>query len=393
VQTELTSPVWMLVSRFFPSVGGTERQALALAQRLRNTGIDARIVTQKYDARLNNQDVQSNVFIYRLPPRSSIPLSSFFFIVSTFFFFKRVLRGPCIFHAHMIASPAVAAILSASLFKSKAVVKVACSGRFGDVATSKKTWIGRLKLRWVLRHTDKIISLSGDIDRELLKEGVPAEKIVRIPNGVDVDLFQPVPSEAQRLALCKALGLPHAGPVILFSGRLTAQKRPDIVLEAFALIAERYPQSSLVFAGDGPLRTTLEQSDSAKRLPGRVLFKGLQKDIQDYYAASHIFVLPSEAEGMSNSLLEAMASGLACIVHDFGGVTDIIHSEKNGFLYKEQDPQMVAQLLEKLLARPEQVRALGLAARETVKKMNAWERIIPQYQHLYRQLMASWGPL
>src|SRR4051812_45135108 len=118
--------VLMIVSRFFPCVGGTESQALSLARTLRQLGTQAEVLTQQYDPALPREETVSGIPVHRIPPRGSIPLAAARFVQQGLRFLSRQKRLPEIFHAHMIASTAVLAAIAGGWFKRRTIVKVAC---------------------------------------------------------------------------------------------------------------------------------------------------------------------------------------------------------------------------------------------------------------------------
>ena len=170
---------------------------------------------------------------------------------------------------------------------------------------------------------------------------------------------------------------------IVFLGRLVPQKAPDILLEAFALFAKEHPDWTLQIAGDGPNENELADQARDLGIADRVVFHGLVKDPIPLLIQSRIFALPSRFEGTPNALLEAMASGLACVVSDASpGPLRLIEHGKNGLVVKVDDPEDLATALGRLAQDPRLVEKFGEAACEGIEEFQIdrvaaeWERLL-----------------
>lgn len=378
--------VVQIVSRFAPAMGGTERQAELLGNALLAQGIAIEILTHRYRADLARIEEREGLVIRRLGPPGNTTAASAGFIASGLVHLAATRPRPAILHAHMIASPAMLAIAAARLTGAKTVVKVACSGPFGDVATSRQTRLGQAKLRFVLTHTDRLVCLSAESEKEIHSAGAPASRVIRIQNGVDTAVFKPVEDTAERTNLRRELGLPP-GRLILYSGRLTAQKRVSDLLEAFADVVSRLSDLHLVLVGEGEESAALKRRAGELGLGKRVLMAGCQTRMDCWYRACDLFVLPSVAEGLSNSLLEAMSSGLLCVAGRIGGTTGVLVHEDNGLLFTPGSAAELAPVLERALAPGFDAARLGLAARATIVTGFGIESVAARYRALYESLL------
>jgi glycosyltransferase involved in cell wall biosynthesis len=380
----MTPPsVMMIISRFQPSFGGTERQALLLSKELIRRGVRVEVLTQRYAAALPAEETIEGVPVHRLPPIGTSLLSSGLFLLNG----MRYLRNhpTAILHAHMLATPAVMACRARRrLPGSRVVVKLACSGSYGEVAVGRASYLGRRKLSIVLDDADRLVCVTRDVAEELRAEAVPENRLSRIPNGVDTAAFAPVRDPQEKSAVRRALGLPE-GIGILFTGRLTRQKRPDLVVEAFLKQAARRPDVFLIIVGEGPDQTTLAARAERAGLGARIHWAGRQSAMAPYYRASDLFVLPSEAEGMSNSLLEAMASGLACIVSDTAMAREML-AESEAILIPGGQIETLTHALDRLADEPPLRTALGQAARRAAEKRFDIRTVAEQYMTLYTAL-------
>lgn len=138
---------------------------------------------------------------------------------------------------------------------------------------------------------------------------------------------------------------------IVTMGRLSVEKNQKLLIDAFAQIADKYPEYKLEIYGGGPLRNELQCQIEELHLKDRAFLMGRKDNVQQYILDAEIFVLPSNSEGMPNALLESMALGLACISTDcpIGGSAVIIDDEKNGLLVPMNDVNQMAKSIERLI--------------------------------------------
>jgi glycosyltransferase involved in cell wall biosynthesis len=166
----------------------------------------------------------------------------------------------------------------------------------------------------------------------------------------------PYVPEAKRRQVANPLSIPHCPPQIergqnrlVYVGRLIEQKAPEVLLEAFAQVADALPEWRLDIVGDGNMRTELEAVVRARNLAGRVSFHGQQADVFPFLFSASIFVLPSRFEGMPNAMLEAMGCGLAIIVSDASpGPLELIQHEKTGLVVPVDDAKALADAMRRL---------------------------------------------
>ncbi len=172
---------------------------------------------------------------------------------------------------------------------------------------------------------------------------------------------------------------------ILAVGRLESQKGFDVLIQAFAQIAERHPTWQLRILGDGPLRTSLEQQIEALGLTGRVELPGRCRDVLEQLSEAGLFVLSSRFEGFPNALVEAMACGRAVISTNCpSGPSDLIETGRNGVLVPVDDAQTLAVNMEQLLVDPQARTRLGQAASEIrdqlsmTRVLQLWNAVLVQ---------------
>lgn len=193
---------------------------------------------------------------------------------------------------------------------------------------------------------DTFLAIGTANARHLMALGVPATRLVVMPYAVDNARFARIGAASDSAALRRRLGLPETRPLILFSAKLIARKRPLDLLAAFAAIASRLPESPvLAFAGDGELRGELERQKSERNLADLHLLGFLgQADLAALYAAADVLVLPSERESWGLVVNEAMNGGCAIVASNrVGAALDLVRD--NGVVYPVGDVRALAQAL------------------------------------------------
>ncbi len=368
--------VAMLIQRYLPHVGGAERQLASLCPLLAAQGVTVQVVTRMH-VPLPPNEIIDGVPVCRIRTPGPKVISSFLFSLRS----QAVLRRfrPDVLHAHELLSPSTTALLAKTFLGKPVLAKPLRGGTLGDIAKLKSRRSGALRIRSLRRSVDAFVAISDEIDAELRELGIPDRSIHRIPNGVDTDRFQPVTPD-RKTGLRRELNL-DGDPLVVFSGRLAPEKGVDILLAAWADLLREIPRAGLVVLGDGP------EHDSLTRLAGeRVRFVGPVDDVAPYLQAADIFVLPSLTEGLSNSLLEAMASGLAVVATSVGGARDIIIQEQNGFIAEPGKAQNLLHAILVLCRDTELKQRLGVEARRTIVDGYALPTVAARLTELYGEI-------
>jgi sugar transferase (PEP-CTERM/EpsH1 system associated) len=223
----------------------------------------------------------------------------------------------------------------------------------------------------------RYVPMSQDIARWLERHvGVERARIRQLYSGVDSDLFHPPSTIGHPLSL---------GTV----GRLDPVKNQASLLATLSSLAPRFPGLRLTVVGDGPLRASLEAQAASLGLTGRVSFTGARSDTPDLLRSFDLFVLPSVNEGISNTILEAMATGLPVVAGRVGGNPELVVDGVTGRLYDPADPEALEQALLPYLTDPALRRAHGEAARDRVVQNFSLDAMIARYQSLYDELLTE----
>jgi glycosyltransferase involved in cell wall biosynthesis len=243
------------------------------------------------------------------------------------------------------------------------------------------------------------LAVSAPLADSLLAYGVSPTRIVRVSNGLDMTRFRPAAAGEQE-RLRRALDLPVDGVVILFVGFFSVDKGPHVLFDAWRRIAAGAGDgSSLVYVGatesryyevDATLAPGIRKTAQREGLTGRIVFAGETPTIEEYYRAADVFVFPTRREAFGMALVEAMASGLACIASRIPGVTDdIVDEGKTGLLVEPHDVGALSAALSRVLTDRPFADRLGHAAREAVAARFAIERTARLTLDAYRQLLRT----
>lgn len=229
-----------------------------------------------------------------------------------------------------------------------------------------------------LTNYDQVIVFSQTQLELLHKLGVPRERLVVIPNGVDVDRYAPGPSNFKAEL--------NADLLFVYVGRIAAEKNVEALLRAWRQV-EIPPRSKLVIVGDGPLAASLMPTYGPEY---NIIWLGSIADEQrriQILRGSDVFILPSFVEGLSLALLEAMSCGLACLATDAGADGEALAAGAGITLHPERVRSQLRTLLPILCEQPEMLTLLGQKARLRVLERYSLSRNIDRLEALYTQVV------
>jgi sugar transferase (PEP-CTERM/EpsH1 system associated) len=234
----------------------------------------------------------------------------------------------------------------------------------------------------------RYVFVSRDLaDWWVRKIGIPSEKMSVIHNGVNINLFRP---EKKRLDLLPKGFAPPAVFVIGAVGRLEKVKDQVTLARACLRLLELRPtlrsKLRLVIVGDGSLRSDIEDILESAGAGELAWLPGFRDDAADLYHAFSVFVLPSRSEGISNTLLEAMASGLPVVATRVGGNLEIVEEGRTGQLVPARDPEAMAAALLSYIDKPCLAAAHGRAARRRVVRNFDLVRMVRAYGQIYEKM-------
>jgi glycosyltransferase involved in cell wall biosynthesis len=245
----------------------------------------------------------------------------------------------------------------------------------------------RLLLRRLLyRRVRRVHTVSHSLKDSLTSHGFPAGRIDVIVNGVDVSRFSPGPKAEAR----REFGLPPDAMILGLVGRFGAFKRHIELIEAFDQLAPSHSSLALLFAGGGgPMEEQVRARAASSPYFSRIHFTGFLKDTRSAYRVLDLLVIPSTNEGLSNALLEAMASGVPALAHTACGHGEVIQDPTNGCLRDLSTPTLLREALDGILSTPAKLAPAGRAARETIEERFTIPGMVAGYENLYRQVASA----
>ena len=238
----------------------------------------------------------------------------------------------------------------------------------------------------VVNRAKMIISISEHLIPRLYNLGVSPNKIRVIPHGINASEYKP---KKRGHHFRNLLGIKPTELVIGYVGRLVPLKGVSFLIDAFKIVSGKNSNAKLLIVGDGPQRKQLEYLSGNMKSEKKIIFTGFvpKERMPEIYNTLDIFVLPSFTEGLSNTLLEAMASGKPIITTPVGGNTELIENGKNGYLVHTRSVKELAERILDLLNAPNERTQMGKAGRTKILNQYTWEKIIPRYEKVYKQVL------
>lgn len=340
-------------------IGGAEMLVLQLLTRLPGAASHARVVTLRRRGPLAERIEALGIPVDSL----EVPVERGVFALATAL--ARVVRRerPDIIHSHN-SSPLVAAALATLLAPRTRLIHTE-HGR-----SSTGSWTARTALRLASRRTAIIVAVSNDTAAWARRNGgMPHDRLRVIRNGVAVEPDSPWRPEGRHHAVTVA--------------RLEKVKDLATMIRAVADVAKRLPDFHLHIFGDGAERSNLVGLTAALGLETRISFHGVTHEVASALARGDVFLSSSVSEGISLTVLEAMATGLPIVATAVGGTPELVEDGRNGRLVPPQRPDLLATAVVDVLADPARAAALGQASRERARTEFSLDVMVADYRRLY----------
>jgi glycosyltransferase involved in cell wall biosynthesis len=264
-------------------------------------------------------------------------------------------------------------------------------GRLSNTPPSaKRRWVNPL----LARLPGRLCAVSADLKRHMVAEGFPPDRIQVLYNGIDTG---EMPGEDERCRARAELGLPRDAYVIGTAGRLDPVKNLSALIDAHAALAQQRPGARLVIIGSGPMQPELESQARARGIGDVVHFSGYRADVRRLMASFDVYVNCSTYEGVSLTILEAMATGLPVVATRVGGNPEVVIDgvdgvdgvdEDTGILVPTGSPALALALVA-LASNPIRRRALGDAGRQRVVRDFSIDRMVDEYARAYGQTFSA----
>ena len=355
------------------AAGGAEHQAQLQADELARRGHEVHVVCPRRGREKSGR--VGAVSVHRLRTVQHRPLQTATTALALALFLLRHARRFDVVHLHIADLRTDAAVLVCKLIRKPVYVKLAAGGPAGDIGMLRRS--ARFSRYYGLRHAACLQAISAEILADISRLGIPSDRIAAIPNGLDATTFHPADGP-EKMARRRDLGLPTDRQVILYVGRFAGYKGIADLLEAWPSVRSRC-DAELVFVGfvafEDPCPIPLG-------IPG-VEVREWTSDPVALYQAADVFVQPSHVEGMSNSLLEAMACGLAVVCTSVGAAPEMVRNGMNGLLVPPGNPDALAEALVHALIDPAIGDELGGAAVQTVRDHYSLSVVVDQIEARY----------
>lgn len=398
--------VVVVISTFYPFVGGGETHALLLGKALAKRGCRVIVITRRTSRELPARETVQGLPVVRVPPVGFKRWSKYLMLSPVLRELRRSQNDYDLIFVSGLRILGIAGMLASRRLGKPCVLRAASCGELsgGYIWDSPhKTAMRRNLLKFVLKpmmrwrnrlflKAANFLAISSAIADEYRACGVPEDKITVINNGTDTDLFSPaMPPEKKDMR--KRLGLPDAF-TFCYSGKLNRGKGLEFLLRVWVRLIQRHPEARLILVGSGgqqflSCEDELRAFTRANGCADSVIFTGYVKNVHDYLKAGDVFVFPSENESLSNALIEACACGLPCLASRIGGIPDTIRDGYNGRLLSSGDEDAWLSAMEHALLHREDVATWGRKARERALEHNSIEAVATQHLALFASLLRT----
>jgi len=354
---------------------GAEKQLVLLACQLPTDEFDVHVVALTRSGPLAKELADHGV-------RLTVLGKKWKFDPFTFWRLRKLIQSeqPDILHTWLFAANAYARLIVGRRMSHRP--KIVVSERCVDVWKSGwQLWLDQK----LIGRTDRLIGNSHAVAEFYRSIGYPADIVRVIHNGISI----PENFKADRETLLAELEIPVGSPVIGFIGRMARQKRGEDIVFAMALVAILRPDAHLLMIGEGPERDKLMKFARDIGIDNLVRFTGHRADAAKFLSVMDVFWLASDFEGLSNSLMEAMAAGVPCIASDIPPNRELVVDGETGFLVRVGDRVGFQQFTDRLLSDAELARRLGDAGRERMRREFSIDSMVDAHAKLYREVVTS----
>lgn len=375
--------ILMISPQFWPVMGGYERAAERLARFLGARGHEVTMLSERRDRTWPRCEEVSGFTLRRWWCLYRPGLHSLSSALGLTLLLLRHGRRHEIWHVHQYGSAAAVAMVLGRLMRRPVLLKMTSSGDTGIASALAGHAHSRI-ISAVHRRADAVVALTREMAHEAEAFGIPRARLKLIGNGVDAAVFRPRGGSA-KTALKERLGA-EGRLWLLFVGRLSPEKNLPGLLRSWALAQPSLRgEWRLVLVGEGPLAAELRRQCEVNQLA--VHFAGHREDVADWLAASDGFVLCSFQEGLSNTLLEAMSSGLPVICTEVSGAAQYVAEPGCGLVVPVGDDAALAQAIIALAGNEELRRTLGERGRQLVDRQLTLEAVGKRYETLYLSML------
>lgn len=370
--------VAFVIDKYLPFIGGAERQAQLLARLMSDRLGHCAVFTAQPDA----ESDAPGVSVHPLGLARPLRLRHLVNFAAGFRAFARRDHPQAIVHGHALSGLVCGAVLGARLRGTATLVKVCSVGPQGDIAKLRGHAVGRW-LWPLIRRRGVFVVPTPSVLREVVAAGVSSDRVAVVPNA----LSPTGPTATLKAGARAELGLPDR-PTVLFVGRLSPEKGLDVLMRAWDQVVARC-DATLVIVGGGPESTRVAAWAHGSSHRDRVRLVGARLDVDRFYRAADVLVVPSRTESFSNVMAEAMASGLAVVTTPVGLAAHWISHGEHALVVRGEDGSEMVNALATLLRDAALRERLGAAGREVALAAFSADSIVDRYLDLYKRLTSK----
>lgn len=393
----MSGPRVVLISRrFWPVVGGAESVMANLGEEFARQGLEVTLLTAHSNPQWSTEVKHRGINVVRLPQPPQRWWGTWQYMRAIAAWLRDNRQRFDIVYVSMFKHDAYAAVGEGLRLRFPVAIRAEGAGLTGDMHWQLAAVGGRRIKRRCFKAA-AFIAPSEIIHREIVAAGYPRSRIHYLPNGVSVpnlkNLSEPAMRDAReeaRRALASAsphLRISFTAPLAVYTGRLHHAKGLDDLVRAWELVVAEKHEARLWIAGEGEYQSELADLIRQHGLEESVIIAGSFDSVDTLLTAADLFVLPSHEEGMSISLLEAMAAALPVVATDVAGNRNLIDHEKHGLLVpKANSPHLAAAIL-RLFDDQQTAQQLAGEARKRVVEEFSLETMAHKHLELFEQLL------
>jgi glycosyltransferase involved in cell wall biosynthesis len=375
----------MISPQFRPVVGGYQRAVERLSAALARAGLRVVVIAERRDHTWPALKCIDGYEVWRLSCWYRRNLHTITSLLSFAAFLLRHGRAFDVWHVHQYGLIAALVVALGKLLHRPVALKLMNSGADG-IAAAMGSGVAGCILGYLHRRVSACIATTDETREEAIRFGVPPQRIHLIPNGIGRHEFHPV-SPQERNAARQALGL-NCEQLVVYVGRLASEKNLLGLLGAWAAVdTEARKGALLALVGDGPQRDKVQAKAQAANLVGSVHLAGHCSNVATWYQAADVFVLSSHNEGLSNSMIEALASGLPVISTSVSGSSILVESPTAGLVVDRGNVKNLAAALESLLLDKSMRTRFAENARQKFEARFSLETLSKKMILLYKELL------
>jgi glycosyltransferase involved in cell wall biosynthesis len=393
--------VCFILGMFHPVINGAIIQISLLAERLAKKGISVMVVTTKLFPQQPYCEMFNGIKVIRTGPAFGVKrIGKYIKLIPVFIALIRERNNYDLVVVCDFAVRGVLGVIVSKIFRKKCLLRAESNGEMdGSYATQYSLQTSKLKLMMIriivnlrnviLKRANGYISISSDITKELLGSGVNRNKVNEITNGVDVKRFRPL-DQKRKAVLKEKIGFPNK-KYFIYTGRLARGKGLEYLLNVWMKLVAEFNDIHLFLIGSGQ-GYSLSCEDELKtfvnnnHLETSVTFTGNVRNVSEYLQAGDFYVLPSQSEGLSISLIEALSCGLPCIGTSVRGILDVVEDNVNGLLVPYGNEDKLYHAMKELLTNSGKAARLGRKGEKTVLDKFNIDTVAEQYLKFFEKL-------